>query len=113
MKNNTIIITAIFGSIILSVFMLSYVENRQVRNGENFWSVAFVDPLGATNNIAIDNRTRTDTVFHYTIRDAAGAILMESDITIPTRTTQTVAIPHPAPLTVTVTADDTTLTVEK
>ncbi len=113
MHNNTIIIVTLCAGILLSIFALSYTESRQVRNGENFWSVAFIDPLGAANDVMIDNRTHADTVFHYIVRDTDGAILMESDITIPTRTTQTVTIPHTTPLTVTVTAGDDSFTLTK
>lgn len=113
MKNTRIIITAIFGSIVISVLLLAYAEQRQVHGGENFWSVAFTDPLGATNDIRIDNRMSRNTIFHYVVHDDADATLLDAEITIPAHSTHTIAIPHPAPITVTVTADDEVFTIKK
>lgn len=113
MKNTRIIIAAIFGSIVISVLLLAYTEQRQVRDGENFWSVAFTDPLGATNDICIDNRMPRDTAFHYRVHTADNTTLADAEITIPARSTHTIVIPHPAPITVTVTANDEVFTLSK
>lgn len=113
MKNARIIIATLFGSIIIATILLAYEQQRLVHRGENFWSVAFTDPLGATNDIIIDNRTPHDTTFHYRVHSTDDTPLTDADITIPTHTSRTIAIPYSAPLTITVTADDETFTVTK
>lgn len=113
MKRTILIIATIFGTTALCVAFLLYAEGRHVRDGENFYSVAFADPLGETNDVIIDNRTARDALLHYTATTGDDTVFAEDDVTVAARDKQTISIAHPAPLVVTVTVDDHTFSIEK
>lgn len=90
------------------MLFLGYMEYVQRKNGENFWSLYFVDPLSSNNNsFIIENRGDTSQ-FHYTLYIDSN-IILDKDITVPTKDQALITtfdIQNTLPVTITVTKDD-------
>lgn len=67
MKQQFIIITITLITLATAMLLLAFTEEYQVANGDDFWSVYFVQPLDAVDNSFIIDNHGSERTFTYTI----------------------------------------------
>ncbi len=68
MKSQYIIILTVIITLVASMLFLAQIEQNQRNKNQDFWSIYFITPLTQTDNrFVIDNKTQSDTTFHYEI----------------------------------------------
>ena len=104
MKSQYVIIFITLTTLVASMLFLTYTEQQQRINSQDFWSVYFVYPTGEKNDFIIDNKSK-DNFFIYKVHSGEKE-LQSGDISIENGNAELIQIENDAnmsPITITVT----------